>query len=457
MPVATAQPRWSIYAHVAPRRSRIDCSWNAVNISRSGVFVAGQPLLKAGSKLDVVLHLPGVHGPSVEVNGRVEVVWNRPPKEASRDRPSGMGCRFLQLEPRSRHDLDAFIDELQDHRPADSGGFPSVAKTAPPPPPSEALDDVISLEEIVARPRTPSVVEPFSGEPMPKSVLPRTYDTQDKLGHYRLLRTLGSGGMGEVFLAEHELIGRRVAIKRLHDQFSRDPNAVRRFFDEAKLINQISHPNIVEVTDLVCDQHNLYYVMELVEGTTLLDEIKREQGLPLVRVLHIGAQLADALDAVHQAGIIHRDLKPDNVLLTHRAGLTDVVKLLDFGIAKLRVAHETGSGHTLAGFVVGTPGYMAPEQIMGQPLDHRTDLYGLGVLLHEMVSGKRAFSGRSFGELMLKQSTQVPAPPKPPRGPEIPSELKTLIVKCLELTPAARPRDAAEVRDRLRTVLSNAA
>ncbi len=455
MPVSTAQPRWSIYAHVEPRRSRIDCAWNAVNISRSGVFVAGQPLLKAGSKLDVVLHLPGVYGPSIEVNGRVEVIWNRPPKEATRDRPAGMGCRFLQLEPRSRHELDSFIDELQDHRPADSGGFRSVAPAVPPPP--EAEDDVISLEDIVDRPKTPSIIEPFSGEPMPRAVVPKTYDTQEKLGHYRLLRTLGTGGMGEVFLAEHELIGRRVAIKRLHDQFSRDPQAVRRFFDEAKLINQISHPNIVEVTDLVCDQQNLYYVMELVEGTTLLDVIKREKGLPLERVLRVGLQLADALDAVHNAGIIHRDLKPDNVLLTHRAGRSDVVKLLDFGIAKLRVAHEHGSRHTMVGFVVGTPGYMAPEQIMGEALDHRTDLYGLGVLLHEMVGGKRAFSGKSFGELMLKQSTQVPAPPKPPRGADIPLELKTLIVQCLELAPADRPQSAAEVRDRLRTALANAA
>ncbi|MEL6545876.1 MAG: protein kinase, partial [Myxococcota bacterium] len=446
MPVSTAQPRWSIYAQVEPARSRIDSEWNAVNISRSGVFVAGEPLLKAGSKLDVILHLPGVYGPSVQLSGRVEVVWNRPPREASRERPAGMGCRFVQLEPQSRETLDAFISELQEHRPADSGGWPTGGPPAtPPPPPQEAQEEeIIALEEIVtqspvrvasqsALASPPSMVESFKGEPLPKIQMPQPEAPIEKLGPYHILRTLGTGGMGEVFLAEHALIGRRVAIKRLHDQFSRDPNAVRRFFDEAKLINQISHPNIVEVTDLVCDERDLYYVMELIEGTTLLEEIKREVGLPLTRVLHIGEQLADALDAVHGAGIIHRDLKPDNVLLTTRHGQPDRVKLLDFGIAKLRVAHEQNNRNTVAGFVVGTPGYMSPEQIMGQPLDTRTDIYGLGVLLHEMVGGKRAFTGKSFGELMLKQSTQVPAPPKPPRGPDIPTELKTLIVGCLRV------------------------
>ncbi|MEO0813731.1 MAG: serine/threonine-protein kinase, partial [Myxococcota bacterium] len=205
--------------------------------------------------------------------------------------------------------------------------------------------------------------------------------------------------------------------------------------------------------DLFQQRSPLDQLHDVVEVTLITHEV----GLPLTRVLHIGEQLADALDAVHGAGIIHRDLKPDNVLLTTRHGQPDRVKLLDFGIAKLRVAHEQNNRNTVAGFVVGTPGYMSPEQIMGQPLDTRTDIYGLGVLLHEMVGGKRAFTGKSFGELMLKQSTQVPAPPKPPRGPDIPTELKTLIVGCLELDPEARPQSASEVRDLLGDVRRHAA
>lgn len=490
-------PRWSIYAEVVPSRARLRCSWNALNISKSGVFIAGEPLLKRGSQIDVLLHLPGAFGPTVEVTARIEVIWNRSPMESSDTRPAGMGCRFIAISDSSQAALDLYIDELGEHRPSDSGGYPqpetsvqapppplnAMRDSPPPPPPPDVDNGVIQLNDIVprakplpvanpastplaaspassptplaaspapsptpmAQAREPIRIEAFYDEPLPG-------DNGAHLGPYRLLEQLGTGGMGDVFLAQHRLLGRRVAIKRLHEQFARDPIAVRRFFDEARLVNQISHPNIVEITDLVCEGQSLYYVMELIEGSTLLETIRNSKGLELKRVADIGLQLADALQAVHDAGIIHRDLKPDNVLLTQRHGHRDHVKLLDFGIAKLRSAHEGGKNRTLVGFVVGTPGYMAPEQIMGQRLDSRTDLYALGILLYEMITGRRAFGGKSAGELMIKQASQVPAAPRLSDGGRIPPVLEDVVVACLQIEADKRPSSAAEIIDALRVV-----
>lgn len=428
------QPRWSIYAQVVPRRAQIPCQWNAVNISKSGIFVAGDPLLKAGSQIDVTLHLPGAYGPSLEVDGRVEVVWNRGPKDASHARPSGMGCRFISLNGSNRTSLDAYIDELSSHRPADSGGFKVPA--------GPAVDLSESSVEVEVE------VEAFEEEPI-------LLTAEETLGPYAIVRHLGTGGMGDVFLAEHRLIGRRVAIKRLHRRFAQDPTSVRRFFDEARLVNQISHPNIVEITDLVSEPGMMYYVMEYIEGTTLLDRLQEGAQLPMKRVLKIGLQLADALTAVHNAGIIHRDLKPDNVLLTKRHGRRDFVKLLDFGIAKLRSAHETSKRQTLNGFVIGTPGYMSPEQVTNRDLDQRTDIYALGILLHEMLTGKRAFVARTLGELMLKQASQLPEAPVSSTGEEIPPALERLIMTCLALSPDERPSSTREVQQVLAAVLES--
>lgn len=397
--------------------------------------MTGQPQLKTGSQIDVVLHLPGFDGPSLEMSGRIGIVWNRSPKDSTDARPAGMGCRFLSLSSESRQILEEYISVLSEHRPADPKSFRQHTVSHP-----SASESHLSLAP--------------SAHPVTGPTEAQDPEVKDQvLGPYTLIRSLGSGGMGHVYLAEHRLLSRRVAIKRLHPKFTNDPLSVRRFFEEARIVNTISHRNIVEITDLVNDGEMMYYVMELIEGTTLLELLRDKARLQLPRILSIGLQLAEALTAVHDAGIIHRDLKPDNVLLTERFGESDFVKLLDFGIAKLRSSHESSQRMTMHGFVVGTPGYMAPEQVMNRELDARADLYALGILLHEMVSGRRAFSAPTSGELMLAQASRVPEPPQPVAGYTLPESLRNLIMSCVSLSPDDRPNSAREIAEVLRQLI----
>ncbi len=267
------------------------------------------------------------------------------------------------------------------------------------------------------------------------------------VGSYRLIEMLGQGGMGFVYRAEHTRISRKVAIKMLRPEFASNPKAVERFFSEAKAANQIAHENIVEITDFVEDDKDYNYViMELLKGRELSDALGDEK-FPLARSLGIAVQMCDALSAVHDAGIVHRDLKPENIFLTRRSGQRDFVKILDFGIAKLTDRTGLSTSNTAAGAVFGTPDYMSPEQARGTSVDHRSDIYGFGVILFEMVTGTKLFDAPTFAEVLVMQmKTEPPTPSSANKLMHaIPPELEEIILQCLEKDPNDRPDKMEEV------------
>jgi len=222
------------------------------------------------------------------------------------------------------------------------------------------------------------------------SVAVKAGDTLE--GRYRIIKTVGEGGMGTVYLAEHMLIKRKVAIKILRAELATDTQVVERFMNEAKAAGAIGHPHIVESTDMGFTRDEVpFIVFEYLEGTLLTDEIYRVRGLPPRRALRIATQIASALHAAHSAGIIHRDLKSDNIFLTDREEASDHVKVLDFGISRFLEAEqsEDSSGRHQ---VMGTPEFMAPEQILTpDKVDRRADIYALGVVLFEMLAARRPF------------------------------------------------------------------
>ncbi len=266
------------------------------------------------------------------------------------------------------------------------------------------------------------------------------------LGNYQLERLLGEGSMGRVFQACHVRLGRQVALKVLRPQHAQDVHFVRRFFQEARSVNQINHEHIVEIFDFVEEPQrgHVYCVMELLRGQSLASVMKEEK-LTLERIQRIGVQVCAALGAAHSLGVVHRDLKPDNLFLVHRGGQTDFVKVLDFGVAKILTSEETGN--TLDGTIIGTPTYMAPEQAAGLSVDHRADIYAVGNLLYEMLAGHPPFQAHAFGQLVVQIITQPP-PPLPERlasGEAMPPALAELVLRCLSKEPEARPQRLEEV------------
>jgi eukaryotic-like serine/threonine-protein kinase len=258
------------------------------------------------------------------------------------------------------------------------------------------------------------------------------------IGNYRVLSKLGTGGMGAVYLAEHPLIGKRVALKVIHKELAGNREVISRFFNEARSVNRIGNEHIVEIHDFgQSPEGDYFFIMEYLEGRTLAQVLAADRVFDVPRALHVGAQSAGALAAAHAAGIIHRDLKPDNVMLTMRGGDPDFVKILDFGLAKMFM----GDGMvnlTAAGVVLGTPQYMSPEACESKrDVDHRTDIYALGVLLFQMLCGQVPFDGQSMGEILIKQVMH--APPSP-RGinPHIPPAVEQIILRCLAKSPDAR-------------------
>ena len=263
------------------------------------------------------------------------------------------------------------------------------------------------------------------------------------IGAYRLEHILGSGGMGHVWRATHIKLGRPVALKMLRRRYARNVNAVRRFFGEARAVNHIRHDNIIDVTDFIESDGVSAYVMELLEGQSLATLVELG-ALPVARVLDVAGQIAHAMAAVHAAGVVHRDLKPDNIFLIASNGRRDVVKLLDFGVARLGTVLDGVS--TNAGEIFGTPAYMAPEQFGGRSVDHRVDIYAFGVILHELLTGTRPFPQRSLGDLAVAHMTTAP----PPLGDDVPAGLRALVAACLEKSAEARPADMQAVLASLR-------
>ncbi len=259
-------------------------------------------------------------------------------------------------------------------------------------------------------------------------------------GRYRVRALIGEGGMGRVYEAEHVEIGRRVAVKILNPVYTRTPDVVARFRREARAASKIGHPNIVDVTDSgTTADGSVYFVMEYLEGVELAAVISREGALDIARALHIGAQICRALAAAHSAGIIHRDLKPENVFLIVREGTADFVKVLDFGIAKsAEIEEQRTEKLTHPGMAMGTPEYMAPEQAAGRPADARSDVYAVGAIMYEMVTGMPPYDGENFMEILTKKATVEPPAPRSLRS-ELSESIEAVIVRAMARDPGARP------------------
>jgi hypothetical protein len=278
------------------------------------------------------------------------------------------------------------------------------------------------------------------------SVVDQELQAGQVLGSYQLERLLGEGSMGQVFQARHVRLGRQVALKVLRPAFAHDGTFVQRFFQEARSVNRINHEHIVEIFDFVEDAEHghVYCVMELLRGQSLSTLLKEER-LSVLRIRRIGVQVCAALGAAHQLGVVHRDVKPDNLFVIHKGGQADFVKVLDFGVAKVLTAE--GTSGTLDGTIIGTPTYMSPEQAAGLPVDQRADIYGVGTVLYEMLSGRPPFEAPNFGQLMVKVITE-PVPPLPshtPSGEPVPQALAQLTLRCLAKESADRPQQLSEV------------
>ena len=285
--------------------------------------------------------------------------------------------------------------------------------------------------------------------------MPLAPETQ--LGHYKIVSLIGSGGMGEVYRANDPRLRRDVALKVLPASFTNDPDRLRRFEQEARAVAALTHPNIVSVFDIGEAGGVHFIVSELLEGESLRERIPAA-GLPVRKATELAVQFANGLAAAHDRGIVHRDLKPENIFITK----TGQVKILDFGLAKLRgndapapgasdqtATHISNANHTDAGQILGTVGYMSPEQVRGDAVDHRSDIFGFGSILYEMLCGQRAFKRNTSAETMTAILNEDPqdliARTNPSSPASIPPALDRIVRHCLEKQPAQRFQSAHDV------------
>jgi serine/threonine protein kinase len=275
-------------------------------------------------------------------------------------------------------------------------------------------------------------------------------DIGHTIGNYKITAKLGEGGMGVVYLAEHPVIGKKVAMKAIHPELSKNSDVVSRFITEAKAVNQIGHEHIVDIADFGnTADGEFYFVMEYLQGESLSDRLKREKRIPVHHAMSIGAQIADALNASHQQGIIHRDLKPENIFLCTRGANREFVKVLDFGLAKLTQNEQKVTHKTRTGSVMGTPYYMSPEQCEGKTeIDYRADIYSLGVLIFEMLTGKVPFGGEGYGEIIVKHVT-MPPPSVRSVVPELPEYMDPIMYRVLAKDRDQRFQTMADLREAL--------
>ncbi len=278
----------------------------------------------------------------------------------------------------------------------------------------------------------------------------------EKISHYRLLEKLGSGGMGVVYAAEDMKLGRKVALKFLPLESSRDPIALHRFEREARAASALNHPNICTIFEIDEYEGHRFIAMELLKGMTLRHRIAGE-AMCRDDILEFGIQVANGLDAAHSEGIIHRDIKPANIFVTTNG----YVKILDFGLAKLTVERreilDTAAASTVStevvleqhlttpGVPLGTAAYMSPEQALGEKLDPRTDLFSFGAVLYEMATGRQAFMGNTSAGVVDAILHQTPMPIAK-FNPNVPPDLQSIVNKALEKTQAALPDGVGSAR-----------
>lgn len=253
--------------------------------------------------------------------------------------------------------------------------------------------------------------------------------------HYRIIKKIGSGGMGEVYLAEDTKLDRKVAIKFLNEEFSRDSEELKRFIQEAKAASALNHPHILTVYEIGESEGKNYIATELIDGITLRDHLNAEKSLSLNNIFNIILEVAEALSAAHNAGIIHRDIKPENIMIRKDG----YAKILDFGLAKLAEPGTEGTGSELAtrmqfktapGTVMGTASYMSPEQARGKDVDHRTDIFSLGIILYELVMRRQPFTGETSYHTMVAILEKDP-PPMSAAGVSVPVELEEITFRAL--------------------------
>ncbi len=264
---------------------------------------------------------------------------------------------------------------------------------------------------------------------------------------YRLLEKLGEGGMAEVYLAEHIAIGKRCAIKLMFAEHCHKQDLIDRFLQEARAASAIEHENVVEITDFGrAPNGSVYFAMEYLAGEDLADTLERERRLPWYRVRGLAGQLCQALAAAHAKGIVHRDLKPENCFRITRGGNPDFIKVLDFGIAKIvSDVGDGGKGLTRTGSIFGTPEYMSPEQAAGEKVDRRADIYSLGVILYELLTGHTPFTAENYMGVLAKHMFEAPVAPRV-RAPEadIPAAAEAVILKAMQKDRDLRFQDMVE-------------
>ena len=274
------------------------------------------------------------------------------------------------------------------------------------------------------------------------------------LGHYEILEPLGAGGMGEVYRARDTKLDRDVAIKVLPEDFATDADRLARFAREAKLLASLNHANISAIYGLEDEGDTRFIAMELVEGETLAERIARSGRIDVDEALDIARQIAEALEAAHDANIIHRDVKPANVLLTGKGG----VKVLDFGIAKSTTVEanaaltEQATSLTVDGTLMGTPPYMAPEQIRGEEADKRADIWAFGCVVYEMLTGKGAFARETVADTLAAIIERNPDYDTLP--PDVPPSIRQLVRRCLEKDQRERLRDIGDARIEIKQALA---
>lgn len=277
-------------------------------------------------------------------------------------------------------------------------------------------------------------------EPKSDPLIGKVFDDR-----FLILDKLGKGGMGSVYRARQLTVGREVALKVLNPDLAEDVEAAGRFVREAKVASRLRHPNTIVVFDFGSCAEGLYIVMELLEGESLYQRLRRDKSIPVRETARIGAAIARSLDEAHSLGIVHRDLKPGNIMMSAVHGGGEIVKVLDFGVARFFLEQSSrakdGMFETNKPMMVGTLQYMAPEQIRGAPTDARTDVYALGIMLYELACGRRPFDGESPVHTMQRQLEDVAAP----LPGEFPEAFRTLIARMLAKSPDERPASGAEV------------
>jgi serine/threonine protein kinase len=338
---------------------------------------------------------------------------------------------------------------------------PPPGPSAPPPAPS-AKDDVGNGGTMIAisDSAVPALVSPQSSSSQNMSGVVGDLVGTTLLGRYRVIKKLGEGGMGTVYLGEHATIGKKFAVKVLSYEYAHKDDLRERFLQEARAASMISQENVVEITDFGdTPDGSVFFIMEFLQGEDLSDTLKSQGRLPWSRAKPIMLQICRALAAAHDAGIIHRDMKPENCYRIARGSNEDFIKVLDFGIAKVTSDDESeGKGLTRTGMIFGTPEYMSPEQAQGARPDHRVDIYASGVILYELLTGEVPFSADTFMGILTKHMFEVPrAPSSLVPDADIPLEVENIILKAMQKDRELRFANMREMAEAIEAVGTGAA